>query len=353
MSHCYFELVPKQTERKSITVPNIMKVLLVIFFLWVHENNSIQAQSSRKFSIKMLSSAGDPNSTVFRHAESPVWDEETQSLLFVDVHSQNVHRFDYMSGKIYTKHIGYGQVNVVALIRNSSRHLVAVRSALYLLDWGERGDASLRLLATVDEGKPDNVINEGAVDARGRFWAGTKGPHIGLDVMPDQAILFKIGEDTSYRPVTELKPVSISNGLTWSLNNSLLYYIDSPTKKIEAFDYDLQDGSISGRRTIIDISDHGYTGAAIPDGMTIDADGYFTVFSVLHIDPERRKIVYAYKIPASRVTSLCWGGEALDELFVTTSRTDEPDSGRIYNIRGTGRRGIPAKRFKFNKADDY
>lgn len=68
--------------------------------------------------------------------------------------------------------LGYGQVNVVALIAGSKRLLVAVRSALYLLDWEITGDAALRLLTTFDQGLPDNVINEGKADAEGRFWAG-------------------------------------------------------------------------------------------------------------------------------------------------------------------------------------
>ncbi|KOB77930.1 putative anterior fat body protein [Operophtera brumata] len=67
---------------------------------------------------------------------------------------------------------GYGEVNVVSLVSKSRRLLVAVRSSLYLLDWGVAGDAALRLLTTVDQGLPDNVINEGKADAYGRFWAG-------------------------------------------------------------------------------------------------------------------------------------------------------------------------------------
>lgn len=63
-------------------------------------------------------------------------------------------------------------MNIVSLVAGSRRLLVAVRSALYLLDWNVAGDAALRLLTTVDEGLPDNVINEGKSDGEGRFWAG-------------------------------------------------------------------------------------------------------------------------------------------------------------------------------------
>ncbi|CAH2095371.1 unnamed protein product [Euphydryas editha] len=319
------------------------------------------AKNMQHYKISMVSTSDSNKAAIFTHAESPVWDVHTQSLYFVDALQQNVHRLDYFSGKIYTKHIGYGQVNVVSLVEGSSRLLVAVRAALYLLDWNVAGDAALRLLTTFDEGLPDNLINEGKADSKGRFWAGTKGPQTGDDVLPDKATFYSISQQTFINPQIQLRPVSISNGLTWSLNNTVMYYIDSPTQKIEAFDFDPVNGEISGRRTIIDISDYGYEDA-IPDGMTIDSRGHLWVAvmfggSVLHIDPDSRTIVYGYKLPVTRVTSLCWGGPNLDELFVTTSKEkshlNEPLSGAIFTIRETGSHGVPMYRFRFDNADDY
>ncbi|XP_045504041.1 regucalcin-like [Colias croceus] len=316
------------------------------------------------YKISMVSSSDRPDKpALFLHGESPVWDVDSQSLLFVDVHQQNVHRLDYFTGKIHTKHIDYGQVNVVSPVSGSRRLLVAVRSALYLLDWNVAGDSALRLLATVDEGLPDNVINEGKADPEGRFWAGTKGPQTGDDVMPDKATLysFDTNQDGLIHPRVQLRPVSISNGLTWSLNTTVMYYIDSPTQKVEAFDYDSQRGEITGRRTIVDISNYGYEDA-IPDGMTIDSDGHLWVAlmfggTVLHIDPDARQVVYGYKLPVSRITSLCWGGPNLDELFVTSSKdvhdTTEPYGGAIFTIRKTGSRGVLPYHFRFDIADSY
>ncbi|XP_046972015.1 regucalcin-like [Vanessa cardui] len=319
------------------------------------------AKNLQHYKISMVSSGDTDRVALFTHAESPVWDVESQSLYFVDALQQNVHRLDYVSGQIFTKHIGYGQVNVVSLVSGSSRLLVAVRSALYLLDWKVSGDAALRLLTTVDEGLPENLINEGKADSEGRFWAGTKGPQSGDDVLPDKATFYSISQQSFTQPRIHLRPVSISNGLVWSLNNTIMYYIDSPTQKIEAFDFDPVNGEISGRRTIIDIANYGYEDA-IPDGMTIDSRGHLWVAvmfggTVLHIDPDSRKIVFGYKLPVSRTTSLCWGGPNLDELFVTTSKAkldaNEPLSGAIFTIRGTGSRGVPAYSFRFDNADDY
>ncbi|KAL0818970.1 hypothetical protein ABMA28_008262 [Loxostege sticticalis] len=323
----------------------------------------ISATLPNLFKISMVSSETNPTRpATYSHGESPIWDPSTQSLYFVDVHQQNVHRLEYATGRIQTKHISYGQVNVVALIAGSKRLLVAVRSALYLLDWEITGDAALRLLTTFDQGLPDNVINEGKADAEGRFWAGTKGPQTGDDVVPDKASLYRVEQESFTQPRVMLRPVSISNGLVWSLNNSVLYYIDSPTQKIEAFDFDSVRGELTARRTIVDISNYGYEDA-IPDGMTIDYKGHLWIAlmfggTVLHVDPDTRQVVYGYKIPASRVTSVCWGGPNLDELFVTTGRdrlesTLEPLAGAIFTIRDTGSRGVQPNLFKFDNADLY
>ncbi|CAH2054419.1 unnamed protein product, partial [Iphiclides podalirius] len=313
------------------------------------------------YKISMVSSNDDPkNPALFAHGECPVWDADTQSLFFVDVHAQNVHRLNYNTGKISTKHIGYGPVNVVSLISGSRRLLVSVRSGLYLLDWMVAGDAALRLLTNLDDGQPDNQINEGKADVEGRFWVGTKGPQSGDNVVPDRGALYSVDQDSYTHARTHLKPVSISNGIAFAPNNSLMYYVDSPTQRIDAFDYDSLRGELSGRRTIIDLTTYGYDDA-IPDGMTIDNKGHLWVAlmfggSVLHIDPDKRQVVFGYKLPVSRTTSVCWGGPDLDELFVTTGRaaTDsEPLAGALFTIRATGSRGAPTHAFRFDNADSY
>ena len=74
---------------------------------------------------------------------------------------------------------------------------------------------------------------------------GTKGPQIGDDVLPDKATFYSIDQNTFQNPRVQLRPISISNGLTWSLNKTVLYYIDSPTQKLEAFDFDPYTGDLS------------------------------------------------------------------------------------------------------------
>lgn len=83
---------------------------------------------------------------------------------------------------------------------------------------------------------------------------------------------------------------------------------------------------------------------------------YSFICQVLHVNPDKREVIFGYKLPVSRTTSLTWGGPNLDELFVTTSKeTDSEDrlSGAIFTIRETGSAGLPPNKFKMENADDY
>ncbi|XP_053615605.1 regucalcin-like isoform X2 [Plodia interpunctella] len=258
----------------------------------------------------------------------------------------------------------HGEVNFVIPIQNSNRVLLGVRAELYVLDWEVPGRAGLRLVALVDQGLPDNILNEGKADALGRLWAGTKGSQNGHEVAPDQGSLYKF-EQPDFLPRVQLKPVTISNGLVWSLNNSVLYYIDSPTRKIEAFDFHLERGQISRRRTVLDITEYGYN-KAIPDGMTIDRDGMLWVAlmfggTIIRIDPDSRRLIESYDLPVTAVSSVGWAGPELDQLIITTSRrnlddeflTQEPMAGSLFILSDTGTSGVPSFKVAFENADEY
>ncbi|XP_045504238.1 regucalcin-like [Colias croceus] len=304
----------------------------------------------------------------FTHAESPAWDPDLNTLYWVDVLNQNVHAFEYTTKQHRLKHIGKGEVNIVLPIADSKRLLIGVQSSVYLLDWDEPLPSSLRFIAALDIGSPDNILNEGKADVKGRFWAGTKGPQYGDTVLPDQAALYSL-EQPHFEPRVQLKPVSISNGIVWSLNNSILYYIDSDTRRIDAFDFDARKGRISKRRTIVDISKYNFmktTPEPIPDGMTIDRDGCLWVAlmfggAVIRIDPDQKKVVAKISLPVSRVTSVVWVGDTLEELVVTTSRRNmdarelerEPYSGNLFILNKLGTGGVRSYKLIFNDSDIY
>src|SRR5690606_11732567 len=129
--------------------------------------------------------------------------------------------------------------------------------------------------------------------------------------------------DADYHISEKIKDVSCSNGLAWSPDHRTFYFIDTPTRQVEAFDYDVKDGSISNRRRIVLFNESdGY-----PDGMTIDSDGMLWIafwdgWKILRLNPENGKVMFRIDLPVSNVTSCTFGGETLEDLYITSACSD-------------------------------
>jgi sugar lactone lactonase YvrE len=148
--------------------------------------------------------------------------------------------------------------------------------------------------------------------------------------------------------------VMVSNGLGWSPDNKTMYYIDSPTRKVVAFDYNLGSGEISNKLVVVDFAGNELGN---PDGMAVDAEGMLWIAhwggaAVSRWNPSTKKRLEIIQLPAEHTSSCCFGGRNLDELYVTSAREglDErelkhhPESGGIFRIK-TGVRGMPANQF--------
>jgi sugar lactone lactonase YvrE len=138
-----------------------------------------------------------------------------------------------------------------------------------------------------------------------------------------------------------LTEVSISNGIDWSPDGRRMYYVDSPTRRIDVFDFDARSGAIADRRTFVALPPE----AGFPDGLTVDAEGFVWLAlwggAALHrYDPEgaRERIV---PLPVSHPTSCAFGGSSLDELYVTSARRPlsadararQPMAGGLLRLR--------------------
>ena len=125
-------------------------------------------------------------------------------------------------------------------------------------------------------------------------------------------------------------------------------YIDSPTYRIAAFDYDIETETISNKRTVIAFTKE----QGMPDGMTIDTDGNLWVamwggWSILCCNPYTGEIIDRINIPVSNVTSCTFGGRDMSTLYITTARAElsekekkeQPLAGGIFavdtKVRGT------------------
>ncbi|MEN9359045.1 MAG: hypothetical protein RL095_580 [Verrucomicrobiota bacterium] len=186
-------------------------------------------------------------------------------------------------------------------------------------------------------------FNDGKADPFGNYWAGT----MDRDCQETLGSLYLLSPGGEVRQM--LAGVGISNGLAWSADGATLYFIDSLRRRVEAFDFDPQRLEISRRRTVLEIP-----GEALPDGMCIDRDGLLWVAlwnggEVIAIDPVKSVIVHRLPVPAWNVTSCCFGGAELDQLFITTASIENPPGktarhpagGQIFRCR-PGAIGLPA-----------
>jgi sugar lactone lactonase YvrE len=252
-----------------------------------------------------------------------------------------VHSLDVGSRETETVEVGQ-PVGAVA-VRESGGLVLAVRDGFALLD---RGEAEPRMIAALELDEPRTRMNDGKCDAAGRFWAGT------MDEEERESLgsLYRLDADGTVSRM--LDGLVISNGLGWSRDGRTMYHVDSPTRRVDAFDFDLASGAIANRRTVVELE----PGAGDPDGMTVDADGFLWVAlwggsAVRRYSPGGR-LDAVVEVPASQVTSCTFGGPDLDDLFVTTARrglapgelASEPAAGGIFRAR-PGVTGEPAARF--------
>ena len=296
----------------------------------------------------------------FDHGEGPNWDHRSQKLYFVDIHAQKICRFDPVTKHLTCTYIENGPVGVAVLVEGEPNKLVAGSATDFVLvTWNAKRNVTRSVtetLAVVDKDRNGTRWNDGKADSSGRFWGGTIGPEVKFVVTPDQASFYRI--DCDLIPKKELSPVSNSNGLAWNLEDDTLYYIDSPTHKIAAFDFDSVKGVISNKRIVFDLEKNNITG--LPDGMTIDTDGNLWIAlyngnGVLNIDPRTGLVIRFVELPVKGVTSVAFGGPLLDTLYVTTSSRDltpqeeaeQPYAGYVFAVHGLGVYGLIANSFKY------
>jgi sugar lactone lactonase YvrE len=149
-----------------------------------------------------------------------------------------------------------------------------------------------------------------------------------------------------------LSDLTIANGLGWSPDQKTMYFIDSLTSRVDSFDFDLASGAISNRQPFVTFSDPG----VIPDGMTTDEDGglWVALFggSAVRRFDSSGKLTHTVSVPATQVTSCCFGGPDMSELFITTAQyamdadtlSRDPLAGSLFRVK-TSFKGSVSNRY--------
>jgi len=263
--------------------------------------------------------------------EGPNWDADNQLLLWVNIQHNELHIFDPNTGKNQT--INVGQQIGAAVRCKSGGLMLALQHGFSHLDTATE---ALTPVHDPEADCPANRFNDGKCDPAGRFWAGT----MPLSGHSPTGSLYCMDTDRTVRRV--LDKVTVSNGLAWSSDMAAMYYIDTPTREVAAFDYNPETGAISNRRVAVSIPEE----SGYPDGMTIDAEGMLWIAlwegsAVSRWDPRTGRHLESIEIPASLVTSCTFGGPDLDELYITTARREleekalarQPTAGGLFRAK--------------------
>lgn len=270
--------------------------------------------------------------------EGPAWDVKTGTLYWVDILEKQIH---------YHRGDGNGFIQLdempgcLAPCKDGTI-ILAARASIRILDPVTANQAAL---VSVTE-PANNRFNDGKCDPAGRFLAGT----MNMDEKTPSGALYSFdGADISCL----LDSIRISNGLAWSPDYRTLYYIDTPTREVSAFDYDLATGKIANSRVSITVPET----LGWPDGMTADTNGNLWIAmwggaQVTRWNPQNGKLLEQIPLPAKNVTSCVFGGANLDELYITSARVglDKADltayrhSGGLMRVK-TKVQGMPTFEF--------
>ncbi|WCN01152.1 SMP-30/gluconolactonase/LRE family protein [Streptomyces sp. M92] len=266
--------------------------------------------------------------------EGPTWDPATGRLLWIDILNCRVHTYDPATGR---RTVRRTEQHVGAVKPRAGGGLVLnLRDGIGLLD----PDGAFRWLHR--ETVPGRRANDAAVAHDGTLWAGT----MRYDEAPGGGTLSRITGDGTV--TTVLDDVAVSNGTGWSPDGRLMYYVDTPTRRIDVFDVTAPDGRITGRRPLATIED----GAGFPDGLCVDAEG--CVWVALWDGGAVRRYTPAgdldrvIPLPVPRVTACAFGGPGLSDLYITTARVGltapHPLAGSLLVVPDAGR-GVPQPAF--------
>jgi sugar lactone lactonase YvrE len=278
---------------------------------------------------------------VFDHPEGLVWDARRGRLLWVDIFDGLVLSHDLTSRPLQRWELGRA-VGAVAPRSKDAGVVCAVREGFGFLS--AQGEFSLVTDQLRD--LPYLQMNDGAVDARGRFWAGTA--CLEPDAHPAAGSLYYL-DPVSLQATEQLTGIDVSNGIGWSPDNRRCYYIDSARRRVDVYPFDADSAQPLGEReTLVEID-------AVPDGLAVDSLGCIWValcgsWEVQRFTPSGR-LDRVVRLPGSLVTTCCFGGTDLGTLFVAVSSHGLDDSslrtekaGYIFAL-DPGVQGLPGPEF--------
>ena len=273
--------------------------------------------------------------------EGPIWDDRSQELIWLDVTQGKIRFYSPIKDDQFEVALDR-PVGSLALTQGDDLWL-ALRDGFG--HYSRRSSVVNPFIKVIDG--PEIRFNDGAVDARGRFLAGT----MGYNPEPHTGSLYTFTPESGHRVL--LPEVGVSNGICWNRDSSQMFFVDSLMQSVQRYDYNLDSGNLSNPRVLIKFKDED----GIPDGLTIDQEGSLWVAmwggsQILKIN-SAGLIEESIQLPVTKVTSMTFGGKDLQDLYITTARYElsaselsaQPLAGSLFRVR-TEVPGFPENRMK-------
>ncbi len=274
--------------------------------------------------------------------EGPVWSERRQALFWVDILGRKLHCYTPRGSGARTWSFDE-EISAVAERKDHSSLIVSLRHHFAFFD---PDTGQLEKIVDVESDRAGNRFNDGKCDREGRFWAGS------MDFTGQNATGALYSLDKERERKRHVDGFAITNGPTWSLDGRTLYFANTATRKIFAFDFDPAKGVVSNQRLWLKFEESDGS----PDGMTTDASGNLWIAhwgaGRVTCHAPTSEVLAQIDVPASNTTSCAFGGPNLTTLYITSAsielddaqRAAQPQAGGLFEIE-LDVHGLPAAQF--------
>lgn len=274
--------------------------------------------------------------------EGPLWDVQEQRLYWIDSYGPTIFSCDADGGNLKSWALPK-EIGSLAL-REKGGAILSLRDGFYGFDFNS---GTCTLIHETHPGEIRPRMNDGKVDRQGRFLAGS------MDFQEQDGVgsLYRLDPDLAVEKLED--GIICSNGPCFSLDGKTFYFADTGRNEIYAYDYDIETGRPLSRRVFANFDKL----RGLPDGATVDAEGYVwscEVYSgrLIRFDPNG-VVDRIVGLPVQSTTSLIFGGPDLDIAYVTSMARPhdgeyhrEKEAGFLFAVHGLGVKGVAEPRFK-------
>ena len=324
----------------------LKKIATITFLTLIIACNSSKKESEKVEKKETVQMATLAYKTKAALGEGAIWNYKTQELYWLDIEGKKLNIYNPTSEENKVLETVSRVGTVVPFTEKEA--LVALEDGVHKINL-KTGKSTL--FTDMKSELPESRLNDGKCDPAGRFWVGS----MHLEQLTGKANLYTVTSENILQK--KIDSVTISNGIVWTSDKKTMYYIDTPTSSIKAYDYDNKTGEISKGKVVVQIP----ASLGFPDGMTIDEEnmlwvGMWNGNAVIRFNPKTGEVISKIEVPAHNITSCAFGDKNLDILYITSASVDMteeeikkyPLAGSVFKFK-PGVKGVKSNFYIENK----